>query len=222
MNFGRSKNTEPLRVDGICGSETWTALVESGFRLGDRMLYVRRPMLRGDDVVELQRRLNTLGFDAGKEDGIFGPDTARQRSPSSSATPVSGATASSDPTPPTRWRGSARSGSAPWPRARSPACAKREVLRRGPHRIEGRRVFLAVAPGFGALADLLMRGLVEAGATVVLESSGADDSALAAEANRYDADLFFAVRPGDEPGCRCCYCASGPFRSEAGFRSRPR
>ena len=40
------------------------------------MLYVRRPMLRGDDVVELQRRLNTLGFDAGKEDGIFGPDTA--------------------------------------------------------------------------------------------------------------------------------------------------
>jgi N-acetylmuramoyl-L-alanine amidase len=30
-------------------------------------------MLRGDDVAELQRRLNSLGFDAGKVDGVFGP-----------------------------------------------------------------------------------------------------------------------------------------------------
>jgi N-acetylmuramoyl-L-alanine amidase len=34
-------------------------------------------MLRGDDVVEVQTRLNNLGFDAGKCDGIFGPDTQR-------------------------------------------------------------------------------------------------------------------------------------------------
>ena len=64
-----------LRVDGICGPETWGALVESGYRLGDRLLYLRRPMLRGDDVAELQRRLNGLGFDAGREDGILGPET---------------------------------------------------------------------------------------------------------------------------------------------------
>ncbi len=32
-------------------------------------------MLRGDDVAELQRRLNSLGFEAGKVDGIFGPNT---------------------------------------------------------------------------------------------------------------------------------------------------
>ena len=32
-------------------------------------------MLRGDDVAELQRRLNALGFDAGREDGILGPET---------------------------------------------------------------------------------------------------------------------------------------------------
>ena len=65
-----------LRADGVCGRETWATLVESGFRLGDRMLYRRRPMLRGDDVGELQRRLNALGFDAGREDGILGDDTA--------------------------------------------------------------------------------------------------------------------------------------------------
>jgi len=35
-----------LRVDGICGPQTWSAVVESGYRLGDRLLYRRRPMLR--------------------------------------------------------------------------------------------------------------------------------------------------------------------------------
>ena len=64
-----------LPADGIVGSETWRALYEAGFRLGDRLLYLRRPMLRGDDVAELQRRLNALGFDAGKIDGILGPNT---------------------------------------------------------------------------------------------------------------------------------------------------
>ena len=38
--------------------------------------HLRRPNLRGDDVAELQRRLGRLGFDAGRVDGIFGPDTA--------------------------------------------------------------------------------------------------------------------------------------------------
>jgi N-acetylmuramoyl-L-alanine amidase len=39
---------------------------------------------------------------------------------------------------------------------------------------------------------------------------------LAAEANRYAADLFLAFRAGDAPGCRCSYYESGRFRSEAG------
>ena len=146
-----------LRVDGICGRETWTALVESGFRLGDRMLYVRRPMLRGDDVVELQRRLNTLGFDAGKEDGIFGPDTAGalsefQRNAGLGCDGIFG---------PDTADALARIGALKIGTLAEGSVAsvrEREALRRGPHRIEGRRVFLAVAPGFGALADRLMQG----------------------------------------------------------------
>ncbi len=66
-----------LPGDGIVGPSTWRTLVDAGFRLGDRMLYHRVPMIRGDDVAELQRRLNSLGFDSGKVDGIFGPDTLR-------------------------------------------------------------------------------------------------------------------------------------------------
>ncbi len=64
-----------LPADGIVGPDTWRALVRAGYSLGDRMLYHRVPMMRGDDVAELQRQLNALGFDTGKVDGVFGPDT---------------------------------------------------------------------------------------------------------------------------------------------------
>src|SRR5205823_10405210 len=61
-----------LLVDGVVGAETWAELVEAGFSFVDRTLYLRNPNLRGDDVRALQRRLSALGFDAGREDGIFG------------------------------------------------------------------------------------------------------------------------------------------------------
>lgn len=64
-----------LQVDGLVGPDTWEQLVEAGWRLGDRTLYHRAPMFRGDDVRELQRMLNALGFDCGKEDGFYGPRT---------------------------------------------------------------------------------------------------------------------------------------------------
>lgn len=65
-----------LTADGVVGPETWRALVEAGRSLGDRRLYLTEPMLRGDDVRDLQRRLNRLGFDAGAVDGVFGPETS--------------------------------------------------------------------------------------------------------------------------------------------------
>jgi N-acetylmuramoyl-L-alanine amidase len=64
-----------LQVDGLVGPDTWEQLVEAGWRLGDRTLYHRAPMFRGDDVREIQRMLNALGFDSGKEDGFHGPRT---------------------------------------------------------------------------------------------------------------------------------------------------
>lgn len=64
-----------LVADGVVGRDTWRSLVEASFSLGDRLLYLTRPMQRGDDVRDLQQRLNRLGFDSGQVDGIFGPDT---------------------------------------------------------------------------------------------------------------------------------------------------
>ena len=60
--------------DGIDGA-TWLVLEESSWRLGDRLLFVSQPYLRGDDVVTLQQSLSLLGFDPGRVDGIFGPLT---------------------------------------------------------------------------------------------------------------------------------------------------
>lgn len=66
-----------LMVDGRVGDDTWNELVEAGFSLGDRVLYLRYPSYRGDDVRALQSALNLLGFDAGREDGILGVRTER-------------------------------------------------------------------------------------------------------------------------------------------------
>ncbi|HYN36135.1 MAG TPA: N-acetylmuramoyl-L-alanine amidase [Actinomycetota bacterium] len=64
-----------LLADGIVGPDSWNALVEAGWRFGDRALYFKNPPMRGDDVLALQARMNALGFDSGREDGIFGRDT---------------------------------------------------------------------------------------------------------------------------------------------------
>ena len=199
-----------LRVDGICGPQTWSAVVESGYRLGDRVLYRRRPMLRGDDVAELQRRLNGLGFDAGREDGILGDDTTRalvdfQRNMSLVTDGICGsATLAVLDRVGTLAEGSVAS------------VREREVLRQGPHRLEGRRVFVAAVPGFETLARAVAHGLATSGANTALDTSGADDAVLATEANRFQAHLFLAFRPGDAAGCRCSFFESGRFRSEAG------
>ncbi len=66
-----------LHTSGACDEHTWLALVEAGWRLGDRLLVLAAPQLRGDDIAELQDALNQLGFDCGRPDGIFGPATMR-------------------------------------------------------------------------------------------------------------------------------------------------
>lgn len=64
-----------LAEDGLVGDETWSALVDATFTLGDRMLYLRIPYFHGHDVGLLQEALNALGFACGVPDRIFGPFT---------------------------------------------------------------------------------------------------------------------------------------------------
>lgn len=200
-----------LHVDGICGPETWGALVESAYRLGDRLLYLRHPNLRGDDVAELQRRLNALGFDAGREDGILGPQTERairqfQRNVDLATDGVCGPAtiAALD-----RLGGLAAGSVA--------SVREREALRRDARRLNDRSVFLVAEPGLEVLAGEVARRLRAAGALVALDVSGEDHRRLAEEANAFVADVCLALGSAPEPGVRCAYFATARFRSEAGY-----
>lgn len=201
-----------LRADGVCGPQTWAALVESGYNLGDRLLYHRRPMLRGDDVGALQRSLNALGFDAGKEDGIFGPDTVGalrefQRNAGITVDGICGpeTLAAVDRV--------ARGQEGSVAQAR-----ERDVVRRAPGGLAGRRVLVAVEPGLEALGEVVRERLTRNRADVIVETAASDQSVVAEEANRFEADVVLLLRLGDEPGCWCAYYESGNFRSERGHR----
>lgn len=63
-----------LAVDGIVGPVTWAALdqvsaTETSNSEQNRTLFVQQPFMRGDDVREVQRKVNAT------VDGIFGPET---------------------------------------------------------------------------------------------------------------------------------------------------
>lgn len=208
IEFQRSRG---LRVDGICGTQTWGALVESGFRLGDRLLYLRYPMLRGDDIGELQRRLNALGFDAGREDGIFGPNTeGALRQFQINAGVASDGVAGPATQQALNHLDSLAAGSVA-------SVRELDVLRHQTHSLVGRRIFVASEAGLDALGESVRAGLADTGALVVLDTSGCDDSGLADAANTFAADLAIVLRSGDVPGPRCSFFATRTFRSEAGF-----
>ncbi len=67
-----------LITDGLVGPATYEALKGASFHLGSRPLaFLVSSPVHGDDVFTLQERLTELGFDAGRPDGHFGPQTER-------------------------------------------------------------------------------------------------------------------------------------------------
>ncbi len=53
----------------------WSRLVDEGYHMGDRTLYLRLPNFRGNDVRTMQNALSILGFSCGQIDGCFGAHT---------------------------------------------------------------------------------------------------------------------------------------------------
>jgi N-acetylmuramoyl-L-alanine amidase len=202
-----------LRVDGVCGRQTWSALVEAGRLLGDRFLYRRSPMLRGDDVAELQQRLSALGFDTGRVDGIFGDLTSAalgefQRNAGLPVDGIAGATTVAE----LLRFGSRHDGS-----ELVSAVRDRERLRQAPRTLGGRRVSLGEEGGLGASVGALRRLLVSQGALVTTHHHP-DGSIQAAEANAAEAEVFVGIRLGEEPGCSASYYAGYRYSSPGGRR----
>ena len=201
-----------LRVDGVCGRQTWSALVEAGRRLGDRFLYRRSPMLRGDDVAELQQRLSALGFDAGRVDGIFGDRTSRalgefQRNV---GLPVDGIAGASTV------RELLRLGSRHVDPELVTSVRDREELRHSRRTLAGLRVAVGEEGGVDVATGALRRALVRRSA-VVTTHHHPDGSMLAAGANAVGADVFIGIRlDGSRSACSALYYAGFHYQSPGG------
>lgn len=200
-----------LHVDGECGPQTWGSLVEAGWRLGDRFLYLRRPMLRGDDVADLQARLGALGFHHGRIDGIFGPDSTEavrefQRNTALVTDGIFG-----------------RDTAAALARLSAKAAMSANVgdvrakaaLAERPRVLAGRRVVVGEMGGLDALATSVARSLQDAGALVVVLHHP-DGSVQATEANQYGADLYVGVRLQSDPGCTAAFFGTPRWESPGG------
>jgi len=201
-----------LRVDGVCGPQTWGALVEAGFNLGDRFLYHRQVMLRGDDVAELQRCLSALGFDTGRVDGIFGGRTALalaefQRNVGLPADAILGADTLNE----LRRVMHRRTGTELVSSVRD-----RDRLRHPPKTLLGRRIAVGEEGGLDALASAVRRGLHRTGANAI-PVLHPDGSLQASAANSANAEVFLALKLNpSSAGCSTAHYSGYRYESQGG------
>ncbi len=203
-----------LRIDGACGPQTWSALVEAGRALGDRFLYRRTPMLRGDDVADLQQRLSALGFDSGRVDGIFGDltSTALGEFQRNVGLPVDGIAGASTVAELLRF------GTRHHDTELVASVRDRERLRAAPRTLAGRRVAVGEEGGLDATVASLRRLLVNYGA-VVTTHHHPDGSIQASEANAGDAEVYIGLRlDSAERHCSTAYYGGQRYTSEGGRR----
>jgi len=202
-----------LEETGFFDEQTHAALIEAGVRLGDRHLYLHSPMFRGDDVSDLQLRLGSLGFDAGKIDGIFGPDTASaviefQRNVGLATDGIAGPRTISG----LRQLLGRTAGRRPVAQIR-----ELELLRQSNSELRVQRLAIGHFGGAAALTTALGRILRAAGANV-LELDHPDENVHASTANNFGAALYLGLHIENNSYNRVSYFATDGFQSEGGFR----
>lgn len=200
-----------LRVDGVCDETTWTALVEASWKLGDRLLFLTSPNLRGDDVAELQSGLSRLGFDCGRVDGILGPRTAQaledfQRNCGLPHDGVCG---------PDTVRAIAiiRSQSGTGPGVQ--AVREKERLREGLGSLHDCRLVIGQFGGLSSLTRVLTRELRQRGAQVMALDEP-DPVAQALAANHFAAHAYLGFEASAEPAAVAHFYRVPTFESIGG------
>ena len=184
----RFQSDRGLVVDGICGAQSWNALVEADHRLGDRLLYYRAPMMRGDDVADVQQRLGRLGFDPQWVDGIFGPRTqgAVEQFQHNVGVPSDGVVGRA--TVDALERLSTQS----LDDLTIAQVRERDRLRHQPTHVEGRRIVIGDSGELPVIAQAVARRLRQAGAEV-LSFSTPDLSYQARTSNQWQGDIYLGV-----------------------------
>lgn len=199
-----------LTVTGSCDDDTWSALVEAWWNLGDRPLMLRSPNLRGDDVAELQRMLSRLGFDCGRIDGIFGPLAGRALSDFQfNAGLVVDGICHPDTVAYLRLL-SKKTGDGPG----IAAVRDSEEARLG-QPLQGMRVAVGHFGGLEHLQDELCTALRGHGA-MLIECSDPDPIDHWKKANLFGADVYVGVELLDDPLRRIAYYSVPAFESAGG------
>jgi len=200
-----------LRATGVCDDETWRALVEASWKLGDRLLVLVAPNMRGDDVAELQATLGRIGFDCGRVDGIFGPRTAGaledfQRNSGLLVDGVCG---------PITVRAlqilARQSGSGPG----VSTLRELEALTSTTRSLTDLRVVVGQFGGLSSLSRRLVQALRLRSATVAA-SDEPDAAAQAAAANRFAANVYIGFEATVDGGSSVHYYAVPQFESAGG------
>lgn len=199
-----------LTVTGVCDDDTWHALLEASWSLGDRPLMLRSPNLRGDDVAELQRVLSRLGFDCGRIDGIFGPLAAAAiRDFQENAGVEADGVCRVDTVSALRML-SRQTGDGPG----IAAIRDLDTLRQG-QPLETTRVAIGQFGGLSSLTRSLMASLRDHGA-MLLHTEDTTAVAQATHANLFGADVFVGFDSSPDRLARVAYYAVPAFESARG------
>jgi N-acetylmuramoyl-L-alanine amidase len=200
-----------LPVTGTCDHLTWTTLVESSWVLGARLLYLTSPHMRGDDVQAMQTVLAKLGFDCGRADGIFGPNTLRaltefQQNYGITADGICGVNSIR-----ALERTSSQSGEGPG----IVTVREYETLLTAQHNTERPRIVVGCFDNNTRLTRLLVRELRNRGDDV-MTIENADPHAHARTANSFGADLYLGVSSASTHGVHFAFYETDSFVSAGG------
>jgi N-acetylmuramoyl-L-alanine amidase len=191
-----------LPITGSLDPECYARIIEAGWRLGERLLYLDRPLQRGDDVAALQEALAMLGFNPGRIDGIFGPltDGALREFQGNVALETSGVLT--------------RQSLAELSRLSTRGGGRRLVTEAHDTVGMGSARRLVIVSGASELAEQVATNLEEI--VAVVRTGARDDHEVAQLANEAGAGLVLAVRLGAGEDLECQYFASYRAHSVVG------
>lgn len=206
----RFQEDRGLRSNGVCDEATWLAIIEAGWKLGDRLLKLSAPQLRGDDVAELQRSLNHVGFDCGRPDGILGPATIRALSDFQNNCGITPDGICGPKTVHMLEVLKRQSGSGP-----GVASIREHELVRHATSLSSLRIVVGQFGGLSSVTRSVSRSLRQHGATVI-STDEYDAAAQASAANRFGATIYVGFAADSNPCTEVAYFAVPAFESAGG------
>lgn len=198
-----------LRVTGECDDQTWSALIEASWSLGERLLFLRSPNIRGDDVAELQSGLNRLGFDCGRVDGIFGPKLANAIHDFQTNIGIEGNGICTPELVDALRRMGMQSGTGP-----GVAVVREAAELHDPPTRDDARIVIGFFSGAASLAHALTRRARETHPLTTTVDTDASSQAQAA--NRFLADVYVGFEIAEDAGCTIYFYEVPTFVSAGG------